>query len=225
MLLKFKQTTNLNPFNIMVAVILWLLSSQAMAANKIDTQNPYLMIKEVATQTFERFDKDKDILNHNRNYLKTIVAQQLMPYIDYKYAALKAMGRYVRDATPDQRQRFVNAFEGYLVSTYAQAFTAYTNQQVEFEPPQSYEGQKQVLVDVKIVEPGRPPINIGFKIRRLKNGTWKAFDMVAEGVSLLRSKQAEMDTLIRQEGLDKVIKMLDEKANDSIADKSQASRR
>ncbi|BDM63171.1 toluene tolerance protein [Shewanella sp. NFH-SH190041] len=194
----------------------------SQAQTQIDTHNPYAMMKAVANQTFARFHADKTKIDADKNYLKVIVAQELMPYVDYKYAALKAMGRYVRSATPQQRQAFADAFEGYLVTTYAQAFTAYTNQTVEFDPGRGYADQKQLQVDVRIIEAGRPDIKVAFKVRRLKDGSWKAFDMIAEGVSLLRSKTSEFDVLIRQQGLDAVIKLLKEKAADSITEKSSA---
>lgn len=225
MFFNVKRYLRLTHLRILLVLMCSICSYSVMANHHIDTQNPYVMIKEVASQTFEQFDKNKALINNNRNYLKTIVAEQLMPYVDYRYSALKVMGRYVREATSDQRQRFVNAFEGYLVSTYAQALTAYTDQQVEFEPEEDFTDQKQVLVNVRIVEPGRPAIKIGFKIRRLKDGSWKAFDMIAEGVSLLRSKQAEMESLIRQHGIDSVIDMLHEKAKISISDKFASTRR
>jgi phospholipid transport system substrate-binding protein len=53
-----------------------------------------------------------------------------------------------------------------------------------------------------------------------KTGDWKAYDMVAEGVSLLDSKQAELSSLIRQKGLAYVTEILKEKSAKSIVFKS-----
>lgn len=38
-------------------------------------------------------------------------------------------------------------------------------------------------------------------MRRENNGDWLAFDMVAEGISLLSSKQSEWNGKIRQDGI------------------------
>lgn len=192
--------------------------SALVQKQQIDNQNPYMMIKQVAQHTFDRFHRDSEKIAVNKEYLKIIVEQELMPYVDYRYAALKVMGRYVRQATPAQRQQFVNAFEGYLVTTYAQAFTAYTDQHIEFLPEADFQDKKQVLVNINIIDKSRPNIKIGFKVRQLKNGNWKAFDLIAEGVSLLRSKESEIGTLIRQQGIDAVIASLAKKANSKIQD-------
>ncbi|MDF0533044.1 phospholipid-binding protein MlaC [Shewanella yunxiaonensis] len=178
-----------------------------------DYKDPYAMIKEVADQTFARFHQEQDKIQANPDYLKTIVTEELMPYVDSRYAAYKVLGPYLQDTTKEQRDDFVAAFEGYLVTTYAQAFTAYTDQKVEFAPASDFSGERMVAVDVQIVDHDRPPIKLEFKVRRLKDDTWKAFDMVAEGVSLLNSKQSEVTSMVREKGIDAVITMLQEKAN------------
>ncbi|WP_299490138.1 ABC transporter substrate-binding protein [uncultured Shewanella sp.] len=186
----------------------------------IDTKNPYSMIEGAANKTFASFNQDQAKIKADPNYLKVIIQDDLMPYIDSKYASYKVMGQYLRDSTKEQRNNFVKAFTGYLVTTYAQAFTEYTNQKIQFSPAEDFANERIVSVDVQVIEQGRPPIKLIFKVRRLKDNTWKAFDMVAEGVSLLSTKQSEIGNLIRQQGIDKVIATLNEKAQQPISSNS-----
>ncbi len=187
-----------------------LFSVSAVAQDvEINTKDPYAMVKSVADKTFARFHHDIDLIEANPDHLKVIVTDELMPYVDYKYAAYKVMGSYLRDSTPEQRERFTQAFKGYLIATYAQAFTEYTDQEVDFLPGSSFANEKIVDVHVQVIEKGRPPIKLQFRVRRLKDDTWKAFDLVAEGISLLSSKTAELTNLIRQKGLDEVTKDLE----------------
>ncbi|WP_299008908.1 ABC transporter substrate-binding protein [uncultured Shewanella sp.] len=186
----------------------------------IDTKNPYLMIEGAANKTFASFHKQQAKIKADPNYLKVIIQDDLMPYIDSRYASYKVMGQYLRDSTKEQRNNFVKAFTGYLVTTYAQAFTEYTDQTIQFSPAENFANEKIVSVDVQVIEKGRPPIKLTFKVRRLKDDTWKAFDLIAEGVSLLSTKQSEIGNLIRQQGIDKVIETLNEKAQQSITSQS-----
>lgn len=186
----------------------------------IDTKNPYLMIEGAANKTFASFHKEQAKIKADPNYLKVIIQDDLMPYIDSKYASYKVMGQYLRDSTKEQRSNFVKAFTSYLITTYAQAFTEYTDQTIQFSPAEDFANERMVNVDVQVIEKGRPPIKLLFKVRRLKDDTWKAFDMVAEGVSLLSTKQSEIGNLIRQQGIDKVIATLNEKAQEPILSQS-----
>ncbi|ABV88919.1 phospholipid-binding protein MlaC [Shewanella pealeana] len=192
------------------------VSAHAEVSTDIDQTNPFTLVEAVANKTFARFHQDEKLIAENPDHLKIIVTEELMPYVDYKYASYKVLGQYLRDTTKDQRDRFVEAFRGYLISTYAQAFTEYTDQKVQYAKAVDFAGEKFVNVDVQIIEQGRPAIKLQFKARRLKNGNWKAFDLIAEGVSLLSSKQSEITNLVRQQGIESVITMLNERTNQHI---------
>jgi phospholipid transport system substrate-binding protein len=204
--------------NLFLPLALLVNAAQVQATDiQIDTKNPYSMIAAVANKTFARFHQDKALIDADLSHLKVIVREELLPYIDYKYASYKVLGQYLRNTTEDQRNRFVDAFEGYLVATYAQAFTEYTDQRVEFSPAIDFANEKMVDVRVRVLDNGRPPIKLIFKARRLKDDSWKAFDLIAEGVSLLASKQSEIGNLIRQQGIEAVIDMLVERTKQQVS--------
>ena len=108
------------------------------------------------------------------------------------------------------------------MTSYAQVFTLYDNQQVLFAAEQNFSDKNIVSVKTQIVMPGRDNIDVSFKVRiNKKTKEWKAYDMVAEGVSLLDSKQAELGGLIRQKGLPYVTEMLKEKSKRDIVFKNE----
>lgn len=205
-------------FKYTTSFLLAMLSMVAHSAElEVNTMDPYAMVESVANNTFARFHQDVDIIKADPDHLKVIVSDELMPYIDYKYASYKVMGTHLKATTKEQRSRFVTAFQGYLVSTYAQAFTEYTDQKVKFSQAKNFANEKMVEVSVEIVAVGRPPIKLSFKVRRLKDDSWKAFDLVAEGVSLLASKSSEITNLIRQRGIDSVILELEQRTQGRIS--------
>ncbi len=64
----------------------------------------------------------------------------------------------------------------------------------------------------KIVEPGKPDIKIDFKVREDRDGDWRAYDMIAEGISLLDAKQSELQGILRQQGIEYVSDLLEQKS-------------
>jgi phospholipid transport system substrate-binding protein len=140
-----------------------------------------------------------------------------MPYVDYRFAAYKVIGIHFKKTKKEDRLAFVPVFRDSLISTYAQVFTLYDNQKVEFLPAKSFEGKKDVAVKVSVIEPGRDPIDITFKARKnKKTNEWKVYDMVPLGNSLLTSKQKELSGLIRQKGLAHVTTLLKKKSEGDI---------
>ena len=186
-------------------------------AMEVDKKNPYVMIETVATLTFKRFANESSQIKINPNILKDIVREELMPYINYKYSAYKVIGVQLKKTSREDRDAFVSVFRDYLITSYAQVFTLYDNQDVEFFPEQSLADKTIVAVNTRVIMPNRDDIDIAFKVRKnRKTNEWKAFDMVAEGVSLLDSKQAELGGVIRQQGLPHVTALLKEKSQRDI---------
>ncbi|CAM3881630.1 phospholipid-binding protein MlaC [Vibrio aquimaris] len=183
-------------------------------ATDIDKTQPYQMMKQVSEIAFNRLKSEQEAVHKNPDHLKIIVEEELMPYINEKYAALKLLGPNLKGAKREDVGTFINAFRAYLVSSYAQVLTQYTNQEIEFGPEPKIDANKKITgVKVDIIDSPRPNIKLEFKLRKdKKTGEWKAFDIIAEGVSLLSSKQSEWSTQLRQEGILSVAKELEELA-------------
>ncbi|MBY7781719.1 phospholipid-binding protein MlaC [Vibrio fluvialis] len=194
-----------------------LLTWTANAAQEIDQTDPYLMMKQVAQKSFDRLKAEQDLVNKDPEYLKVIVEQELMPYVNDQYAALKLLGPNLKGAKREDVARFITAFRAYLVTSYAQVLTQYSDQTIEFGPEQAVGDDRRITsVKVDIVDTPRPNIKLEFKLRKEKSGEWRAFDMIAEGISLLSSKQSEWNGKIRQEGILAVAKELDDLAAQPI---------
>jgi phospholipid transport system substrate-binding protein len=118
-----------------------------------------------------------------------MLSEELMPFIDYRYAAFKVLGGHLKKTSKEQKKMFLEAMSHNLERTYASALMNYKNQQVIFETEKPVVGYKIVGVKSKIIEMNKPTINLVFKMRmNKKTKEWKVFDMVIEGTSLLSVK-------------------------------------
>ncbi|MCI2284961.1 ABC transporter substrate-binding protein [Colwellia sp. MSW7] len=191
--------------------------SSGFHRSDVNQKDPYAMIKEVAGRTFKRFANEQQAIRVDPNILKTIVREELMPYINYQYSAFKVIGQQLKNTTDEERKEFVPVFREYLVTSYAQVFTLYDKQPVEFAPAEDFTDRKIVAVDTRVIMTGRDNIDVSFKVRKdRQTEEWKAFDMIAEGVSLLDSKQAELGGVIRQKGLPYVTELLKKQSDRDI---------
>jgi len=188
-----------------------LLACLGCSAHAAYPADPFALINEAANRTFDRLNKDQQKIHSEPGYLRVVIRDELMPYVDNKFAAYKVIGSNIKETTPAQRDRFTLAFTDYIIATYADALAKYDQQKIKVESPRDLGGDKVVSVNVAVLDPGKPDINVIFKLRQNnKTGEWKAFDMVAEGISLLSSKQSELGGMIRDKGIDAVSQMLEE---------------
>ncbi len=202
----------------LLGTLLVIISFGSAAAQKpaVIAQDPYQMIQQVAQSTFARIHHDSAAISANPNHLKQIVEQELMPYIDHSFASRWIL--YKVNANAAEKKAFSAAFKNYLITTYATIFAKYDNQPVEFAKPQPFNGKKVVEVKTTVKNQGGDDLAIDFRVRfNKKTGQWKAFDLKAQGISLLDSKRSELMAILRQnDGVAKATKLLVEKAKADI---------
>ena len=190
---------------LLISGLLMLAGFWTPLASAISLENPYVLVNDVAQSTFDRLSRQQAEIAANPEYLRTIVREEMLPAVDVRFSAYRVIGNQLNSTTPEQRDRFVAAFSDYLVVTYADALAAYKEQQLDIGTGTVAKGEKLVSVPVSVLEANKPPIKLEFKLRQnSRTGEWRVFDMVAEGISLLSAKQAELSGLIRQNGIDKV---------------------
>lgn len=204
-----------------IAVVFLSIStlSFSVSAEVVDEKNPYKLIEQVGLKTFARIKQEQPLIKEDPEVLRVIVREELMPFIDYRFSAFKVLGKHFRKAEKQELIEFVTVFRDYLVTTYAVALAYYDDQTVQFAPAKELESKdKHVVVRALVHDPDRPDIKIAFSLRKdSKTNQWKAYDMVAEGISMLSTKQSEFESILRQQGIRTVIDLMKDKINKPIA--------
>ncbi|MFO6299365.1 phospholipid-binding protein MlaC [Rahnella selenatireducens] len=187
---------------LVIAALLVVMAPLANAA--VDKTNPYSVMNEAANKTFTRLKTEQPKIKQDPNYLRQIVRDELLPYVQVKYAGALVLGRYYQQATPAQRDAYFAAFSEYLQQAYGQALAMYNGQSYTVQPEQSYADKDIIAIRVTITDPnGRPPVRLDFQWRKnSRTGEWQAYDMIAEGVSMISTKQNEWADILRQKGID-----------------------
>lgn len=201
-----------------LAVILLFFSfSGAVAASQ--NVSPYEQTRTAAHQLFTAINKNNAKIKRNPNYLKAIVRENLLPYIQIKYSAALILGQYYKTATRTERIAYFNAFEKYLVQALAQALSLYSGQAYFTESAKDLTGRDLISVRVTLVNKDKnvEPILLDFQWRKnSRTGEWKAYDMVAEGISMISTKQNEWSTILRTKGIKALTRQLKKEAQKPI---------
>jgi len=170
-----------------------------------EVTSPYVVLKTAGTNLFSRLSANQQAITKFPHLIRDIVEEELMPSIDYRYASYRILGKHLKTISKEQRAEFVEAMRHYLVRTYSIALSKYKNQEVVFESEKPTKGKRIIGIKTKIIEQGAPTINIVFQMRQnKKTKQWKAFDITIEGISLLSTKQAELNKKIAKQGIDHV---------------------
>ena len=212
-----KTTTAMTPRSltsvlIALAVLAFLGTARAEEA-------PDVLVKNVTLEVVDIISKDKEIKSGNRAKLIQVIDQKVLPHFNFTAMTALALGQNWNKATPEQKKRLTEEFRTLLVRTYASALAAYSEQKFDFRPLRAKPTDTDVTVQVRVLQPGAQPVPIDYAMEKTASG-WKVYDVMVGGVSLVANYRTEFSNVIRESGIDGLIKNLAAKNRGAaVADK------
>lgn len=189
-----------------LTVILLIMTSFAAFTVRAQTA-PDVLVRTTVEEVLAVLKQNQD-----RRTLQDIAEKKVLPHFDFRAMTQLAMGKSWRDATPAQRKALENAFRSLLVRTYTTALAESANveRKIEVKPLQMKPGDDYTTVRTLVMEPGRPPLSIDYRMT-LVGKDWKVTDIVAENASLVINYRGTFAAEIRRGGIDGLIKALEDK--------------
>ncbi|MGP1931385.1 MAG: phospholipid-binding protein MlaC [Arsenophonus sp. ET-DL12-MAG3] len=202
-------------FKCLLIIVLLIVTPLSMS---IHQNNPYKIMEEITNRTFKRLKNEQHIIRKNPDFLRKIIREELMPYVQVKYVGALVLGTYYNNATPLQLEAYFQAIKGYLEKTYGEILTMYHNQQYKISPEQPIKDKNIIIIRITITDlERRLPIRIDFQWRKnSKTNYWQFYDIITEGVSLITTKQNEWLNILRTKGIDGLTQNLINNAKNPI---------
>jgi phospholipid transport system substrate-binding protein len=187
-----------------VAFTFLLAALPARAADE-----PVAVVEKIAQRLDETMESRREELSRDRAALNAVIDDVVLANFDTDYAALLVLGRYAREATPEQRQRFTRAFYDSLVNRYGEALLQYTRGSVKVLPFRGELNDRRTTVRTEVIINDGTRIPVDYAFRKTKAGDWKAFDVVIEGISYVTNYRNQVVAEIQKSGIDAVIQRLE----------------
>ena len=170
---------------------------------------PEALVRGTADVILAEIKKNREVYAKDYNKLYRMADEKVLPHFDFRRMAQWVLGRNWRDATPEQRDRFVAEFRDLLVRTYSQALLNYKDQEIIYLPVQRKPEDTEVLVKTEVKQSGgQANIPIHYSFYKNKDGAWKVYDVTIEGVSLVTNYRSVYASKIRDQGIDALISEL-----------------
>jgi len=198
--------------------ILALLLTLAAGARAADTSatptappstlGPQELVENSAKRMLVELDANRPMYAKDPAKLDALVANVLLPNFDTEYAARLVLGQTWRTATPEQRKRFVDAFYHSLLRNYGSALVDFTADRFNILPYRGDPNDTMATVRTEVKRSNGDKVPVNFSLRKT-DGVWKAWDVVIEGISYVKSFRTDFGAEIQQKGLDEVINRLE----------------
>ena len=171
-------------------------------------EQPSQMVQAVADQLLKALGGHRAELRGHPRELAAIVDKYLMPHFDTTLAAGGVLGRFARQATPQQKARFIQAFKDSLVTNYGVFLLDFRANMLTVYPTHVKPGTQVATVRTAFTRADGSKVPVLFYVYMTPSG-WKAFDLNVEGISYVTSYRASLGPQIEQYGLDNVIARLE----------------
>ena len=141
-------------------------------------------------------------------------------FIDMQKVAILVLGKNIRKSSPAQRERFKQEFQALLTRTYTRAFLEYKEWEIDFSPDRAKPDARKKIIKTQVLQPGKAPIKIDYRMILNKQGNWKVYDIIIAGISIVTNYRSTFSKEFARTGsLDSVIEMLASK-NSKLRDQN-----
>jgi phospholipid transport system substrate-binding protein len=186
---------------LLVGVLLLSVAGMARAETA-----PEELVRVTADQILAEIKAHRDVYAKDYAKLYKMADEKVLLHFDFRRMSQWVLGRFWKEASLEQRERFTSEFRDLLVGTYSQALLNYNDQQIVYLPVQRKPDDTEVTVKTEVRQTGgQPNIPIHYSFYKNKDGAWKVYDITIEGVSLVTNYRSVYATKIREKGMDALI--------------------
>lgn len=189
---------------------LMFVTDLALAANS----GPKQSLETAVTRVLDEIRNPDWVNPATRGPLRQRVEDEVFHIFDFGEFSSRTVGPRWRSFTPEQKQRFSDAFAHLLLNTYLNKVTGYNGEQVAYIGEMAQPDGKRVEVRTIItMKDGRKtPVNY----RMLPKGdSWRVYDVIIENISLVKNYRTQFQDILNSASPDELIARVQEKANEA----------
>jgi phospholipid transport system substrate-binding protein len=189
-----------------------LLLALALAAPNLPAEivEPNVLLQAATVEVIAAMKQERDLHGGHLKLVSSLVETKILPLFDFPRMTQIAVARNWRLATPEQQAALTTEFKALLVRTYSMALSSYRDQVIEFRSMHTAPADIEVTVKSVVKQSGTEPIAMDYDMEKTPAG-WKVYDIKVAGISLVTTYRESFSEKIRDNGVDGLIKALEDK--------------
>jgi len=191
---------------ILIFAVLLMFPLQGFAATPKETVETGVnnVIAKLSEPGFKSQAKDAQISQ---------LSELINKVFDFEELSKRTLGREWKKMKAEQQKEFVQLFRELLQGVYADRLLAYSDQKILFEKETMLKkGRAEVQSYLQTSDGKRIPL---FYRLTDKSGSWKVYDVIIEGVSMVKNYRTQFRQIISKDSPEKLMQVLRDKVNKS----------
>lgn len=172
-----------------------------------EEKTPEQIVEETSSELLKVINEQSDRIKNEDGYVNEVINDLILPVIDLRSMGKLILGKHWKTASDEQRSQFIEEFKSMLIRTYAKSVADYGHAKVTVFPPKNEQKGKRHRVKSHLDLGSGTPLQVDYVFRR-KDDTWKVFDLVVDGLSLIKNFRTSFSQEISETSLDALIQRL-----------------
>ena len=190
--------------NIMIKKTSILLAFLLTTNIAFSSNTPDGFLKDSVQEISLLVSKYKDRFETDEEFLRDKMNSSVMPKLDIKLMSKIILGKKIwTEMSENQKDDFVEAFQYRMTSTYMKSITAFDGEKVVFLPYEPGKRENIAYVKSKYLIPGGD-IAVDYRLIK-KSEEWKVYDIIFDGISLMKNYRADFREHVSQNGIESLI--------------------
>mgnify|MGYP003683489917 CR=1 FL=1 len=186
---------------------LWVAAMMLSLSVSAQSEGPREVVEHMTTDILQVLKDKRHLLDEKPEAFYGAVSDVLSPIVAFEYIAKGVMGKYGKQATAEQKQRFSDVFQMNLISTYAKGMAVYGDQEVVVEPLDGEVGSRRKVSVLQTVRGDDGENTVAYTMGKSKDsGEWMLLNVTINGVNLGITFRSQFAQAMKKKGdLDEVI--------------------
>ena len=187
---------------ILIMAVLLMMPLQGFAATAKETVETGVnkLIATLGDPAFKAMAKEDQIAQ---------IGEDIESIFDFKELSRRTLGRNWKKMKPEQQKEFVQLFKELLQGVYADRLLAYSDQKIIFDKETMLKkGRAEVQSFLQTSDGTKIPL---FYRLTNKSGSWKVYDVIIEGVSMVKNYRTQFKQILSKGSTDKLLQVLRDK--------------
>ncbi len=136
---------------------------------------------------------------------RSLIRGAISKGFNFEAMAKRSMGKYWKERSPEEREEFTGLFRSLIEISYISKIEGFTNEKILYEKART---KKNIsVVKTKIVLNKGTEIPINYRLMK-RADRWYIYDVVIEGVSLVRNYRTQFSSVLRKKSYPKLVEQL-----------------
>jgi phospholipid transport system substrate-binding protein len=191
---------------ILIIAMVLMISLQGFAATPKETVETGVdkVIAKLSEPGFKGQAKDVQISQ---------LSELINTIFDFEELSIRTLGREWKKMNAEQQKEFVQLFRELLQGVYADRLLAYSDQKIIFDKETMLKkGRAEVQSYLQTSDGKKIPL---FYRLTDKSGSWKVYDVIIEGVSMVKNYRTQFRQILAKDSPEKLLQILRDKTSKS----------